>query len=454
MSKAINCTSCGASNHLPEGKNSMFCAFCGNSIQSETKTSNNESKIKFKPELEKFFRNHNNFHSTQRRVDGGIEYWYLNTWIFSPDTYHYSLKLINRGVKTLDEIIIWYSDNKLEKIESLDLKNNEITSLKGINRFKLGTLDISNNSLEYVDELPSLFEDEFDFNFSGNKSLKGFTDAAINKMNNYRLKSSSTLRLKDVPNFNFSILQKINFKKIIENDDMSNMTYISIVIDNNDKSNHIISELNKSGFEVLFKNNNEINLRIKSEYWKKIDNSVDYGDLSEKIIKYVILTLFALLIIFIVKECSSISSSNNDDNIENSSTIVDSSYKAPEEASAITYQEAYVDTLANQNDTSSADYNSYNENQNSIVYDSEINYFLGKWEDENSFITFNVGGKCTLKLKSNGYTVDYYWKYENGILYVGSDINDLLPHSIYDKDSDSFTFKADNDNTIYHARRF
>jgi hypothetical protein len=32
MSQAINCSSCGAANKLPEGKDSMFCDFCGNSI--------------------------------------------------------------------------------------------------------------------------------------------------------------------------------------------------------------------------------------------------------------------------------------------------------------------------------------------------------------------------------------------------------------------------------------
>jgi hypothetical protein len=32
MSQAINCSSCGAANQIPEGKDSMFCVFCGSSI--------------------------------------------------------------------------------------------------------------------------------------------------------------------------------------------------------------------------------------------------------------------------------------------------------------------------------------------------------------------------------------------------------------------------------------
>ena len=37
MLESINCPSCGASNQLPDGKTSMFCAFCGGSIQKNFK---------------------------------------------------------------------------------------------------------------------------------------------------------------------------------------------------------------------------------------------------------------------------------------------------------------------------------------------------------------------------------------------------------------------------------
>lgn len=167
-------------------------------------------------------------------------------------------------------------------------------------------------------------------------------------------------------------------------------------------------------------------------------------------IYFVILLIHILIIVLYFKTGSHIISNNN----ENTTTVIDSSYTAPEEAPATTYQESSVDTSSNQIDTTSDDYNSFNENQNSTVNDGEVNYFLGKWVDENSFITFSAGGKCTLELKSNGYTKDYYWKYENQILYMGSDINDLVQHAIYFKDSDSFSYKADGENTIYHAIRF
>ena len=51
MAETINCPSCGAANQLPEGRNSMFCAFCGISIQQQTKeSSTGESAIKSKPD--------------------------------------------------------------------------------------------------------------------------------------------------------------------------------------------------------------------------------------------------------------------------------------------------------------------------------------------------------------------------------------------------------------------
>ena len=53
MPQTINCHSCGAANQLPEGKNSMFCAFCGNTIQNISINSNfrkpNISKSELSP---------------------------------------------------------------------------------------------------------------------------------------------------------------------------------------------------------------------------------------------------------------------------------------------------------------------------------------------------------------------------------------------------------------------
>mgnify|MGYP003776948601 CR=1 FL=1 len=52
MSDVVKCKSCGSVNNLPEGKTSMYCAYCGNAIEKkETNKKEYESVIKTKPEI-------------------------------------------------------------------------------------------------------------------------------------------------------------------------------------------------------------------------------------------------------------------------------------------------------------------------------------------------------------------------------------------------------------------
>jgi hypothetical protein len=273
---AIKCTSCGASNQLPTGKKSMFCAFCGNSIQLEKKASNNNSKIKFKPEITEDVVYASWSSGPSRRVDGGIEYLLVNTWLFMPDTYHYSLALIEREIESLDEVIYWFSDNELIKIENLILPYNNLVSLRGINKFALEYLDLSGNLLEYIDEMPYIRNNHLKLILNNNKRLKGFTNEVIEKINSYKLEGTSNeLHLKNLPNFDYQSLKKINFKKIIETEKDYSITF-RIIIDNNNSSNKVINLLSDVGFEVLFKNNDEITLEIKNEYYKKINKEIDF----------------------------------------------------------------------------------------------------------------------------------------------------------------------------------
>ena len=103
MPQTINCPSCGAANQLPEGKKSMFCSFCGSSIQTIElkKEKKSESFIKSKPKIS----------------SSG------------------SLDLENRNVNSLLEIISWFSNNELGKIKNLFLKGNNISSLEGLEKF-------------------------------------------------------------------------------------------------------------------------------------------------------------------------------------------------------------------------------------------------------------------------------------------------------------------------------
>jgi len=54
MSEVLQCSSCGGSNQLPAGKNSMFCAFCGNAIEKKVETNGNIPKPEDNPQIKNF----------------------------------------------------------------------------------------------------------------------------------------------------------------------------------------------------------------------------------------------------------------------------------------------------------------------------------------------------------------------------------------------------------------
>jgi hypothetical protein len=225
----------------------MYCSFCGNFTQIEKEFKKTKSKIKSKPVLDE-----NVFHAfcfsyeQGRRVEGGIECWTGSRWIFRPDTYHYSLALIERDIETLDEIVCWYSDNELQKIEELDISNNKIISLKGLNRLTLEKLNLSKNDLTIIDYLPKFkYEREsdgdilkfkikylFELDLSFNVNLKDISDEIIKSFNeNYKNSFNKlTINLIGCRNFNFERLSEINFEAINSNGDKS---FIKIVTDNN-----------------------------------------------------------------------------------------------------------------------------------------------------------------------------------------------------------------------------
>lgn len=166
---------------------------------------------------------------------------------------------------------------------------------------------------------------------------------------------------------------------------------------------------------------------------------------------FFIATLVVFFIIILAYSLSNRNSIDNESTQEDSvvidSTSVDTSYVEAESAvpsdTTVSFEN---DTISYENDT--------NINSN---FDYESNYFVGEWIDENSTIFFKSDGTCTLKLKSDEegyYAKNYFWKYENQILYMGSNINNLLSHAIYDKNLNSFSYKAEGENIIYHAVRY
>ncbi len=153
MTNNINCSSCGASNQLPEGKNSMFCAFCGVSIQQQKESSTGESVIKSKPKISeqkielrpgkpdtRFWSGVTSLTAENRRVDGGFEYWTGNNWTFVKDEENIidkggELLLSSRGIKSISEVIQWFSDSELKEVRILDLSNNKINNFDDLQLF-------------------------------------------------------------------------------------------------------------------------------------------------------------------------------------------------------------------------------------------------------------------------------------------------------------------------------
>jgi len=170
MGQKIYCSSCGKPNELPNGRSSMFCAFCGNGIG----VNSNESKscIISKPKI-------------------SYDYDYENCIDYTSGI----LKLTNRDIKSLDEITKWYSDNELNTIEELDLSDNNITSLKGIEKFSgAKSIKLSNNKITTL------------------------SDIDINSINLIDLKErdGSCMIILDNNSFiNYEWLDKINYDKIL-----------------------------------------------------------------------------------------------------------------------------------------------------------------------------------------------------------------------------------------------
>ena len=181
MLESINCPSCGASNQFPEGKTSMFCAFCGNSISipQSVNSMQIESSIKVKPEI------------SQRKIIKESKPKYD----MSTNTMNYvdvetivqeggELSLINRNIKSFNELTYWFSDNELNEIIKLNLKNNNISKLEQLERFtSLRELNLSNNEFEYLNNNLKLIGDLEKINLSENRivSVIGLSNIFVEK---------------------------------------------------------------------------------------------------------------------------------------------------------------------------------------------------------------------------------------------------------------------------------
>ena len=292
MSGVISCSACGADNMLPEGKTTMYCAFCGKPIE------------KIIPKTV----------GTERRIN-------------KSEIVNGKLAFKNRGIESLEEIIDLYSDSEIEEIEILNLSDNNIKSLKGISRFRLHNFDMSNNDIRIVDEIPSFamfphpmikhyagtatgesFIDFWPFSFRNNRNLQEISDNVVEKIN-----SANFLRFKLVfqgcTKFNYDCLCKINFNKILKTSykyswlyigkktefvenvhDLSNEAWIKIIVD---PDIELPMTLKQMGFVKSFEENDTAWLLEKKQN-SNIRSNNDSSSSNQKLIG-VIIFIFVLL---------------------------------------------------------------------------------------------------------------------------------------------------------------
>lgn len=216
MNEVIQCNSCGSSNQLPEGRNSMFCAFCGNAI--ERKIVNHPTSIISFPTIISEVKKEMPFKRMQwykdklmtievqkrmflgsptYKVIDNIEHFRVNdgynvivTWSkknfkddypreeketeFLPLEYDYDssvskLNLSSMNIKSFEEIQSHYDLKDLNEVTELNLDNNQIVKWDGLEVFKrLKSLSIKNNLLEeFPSELPTnIYENDSKFNLA------------------------------------------------------------------------------------------------------------------------------------------------------------------------------------------------------------------------------------------------------------------------------------------------
>lgn len=271
MSQILQCPSCGGSNQLPEGRNSMFCAFCGTVVQAQIQqpfSSAINSSLLSKPNItvKSFKGNTPWFQSSgERRVDGGIEYWdkIRDKWVFIEDEEERTLTLTDRNISSIEEITSWFSDNELEEIDILNISNNNITSLKGIERFKgLKELDLSRNRISSLSGLHKLcvcslklnlsdncFEilddmvrfnlestssssNELTINLSNNLVLKDISDDVVNSLNsNSNYFYNLSFNFEGCEAFDIQLINKINFRNILIKENATDDDTINVFVD-------------------------------------------------------------------------------------------------------------------------------------------------------------------------------------------------------------------------------
>lgn len=227
MSNIIQCNSCGGSNQLPEGRDSMFCAFCGGAVERKIIDNSNISKsfpkiistkkreIPFK-ETEWYqdisIKNNarmNLSNSSSYELIKNIEHFRTNDGynviitheskdrlgyfpkehketVFVPfeydyDSYKSELNLDSMQINSFNDLLSYYDITEIEELKALSLNNNKIRNWDGIENFKrLEKLSIRNNMIE---DFPSTLPKEIS-EYDSNLAVITFLDLRNNMISN------------------------------------------------------------------------------------------------------------------------------------------------------------------------------------------------------------------------------------------------------------------------------
>jgi Leucine-rich repeat (LRR) protein len=237
MGKKVTCFKCGSSNQMPEGRDSMFCAYCGSKIDLEILIKKvQKSSLQGTPKI-------------------------LNN----------QLTVNGRGLKSINEIIFWFSDSELKSITTLILSNNSIETFEGLSNFpNLTSLDLSNNQITNLDNVD--FSKLSSLNFSKNK-ISSIENFKINRI--IQKVDLSDNQIAEIPKtfldqINSTICLWIGESKEIEDEGHLNFLFhyaaVSISFNFNNNPFKLYDWFDKIDYMSIIKNSNASQKREDDEY--------------------------------------------------------------------------------------------------------------------------------------------------------------------------------------------
>lgn len=176
---ATNCTACGAPNELSDGASLSTCVFCGVPLEKN----------------EKINQRGDHLQNPQKVVPEIL----LTKEKVKPKKGQLSLK--NRGISKIDEIVYFLSDEELAQITVLNLSQNKIDSLEGIEKFSnLKKLDLSHNLISDLAGFPKKYGlYELIIKNNNLKSVKGISNTYLKIID---LTENNLTELDDFPDLN------------------------------------------------------------------------------------------------------------------------------------------------------------------------------------------------------------------------------------------------------------